>query len=252
MGRLEGKVAIVTGAGQGIGKGTALAFASEGADIVIAEIDPTSGAATGQEVEKRGVRSLVVEADVRKRSAADQVVRAAVEEFGHVDILVNNAIAHLSPVPLEDLTDDQVRLAWESGLMASLYFMQACFPHMKGRGGKIINFGSSAGVDGMAYMGAYSVSKEAIRTLTKVAAKEWGQHGIYVNSVCPFGASPGWAEWAAANPDLVAAHAEGQPLRRGAGDCELDVGRALVFLASSDSDYVTGHTLFVDGGQTMR
>lgn len=252
MGRLDGKVAIVTGSGQGIGKGVALAFASEGADIVVAELDPTTAAAAGGEIRDRGRRALVVPADVRRRSAAEQVVGAAIEEFGHVDILVNNAVAHLTAVPLENVSDDEIRLAWESGLMGTLYFMQACFPHMKGRGGKIINFGSSAGVDGMPYMAAYSVAKEAIRTLTKVAAKEWSQYGIYVNAVCPFGASPGYQEWAAGDPEMIAALVASQPLRRGAGDCERDIGRALVFLASSDSDFVTGHTLFVDGGQNMR
>ncbi len=252
MGRLENKVAIVTGAGQGIGKGVALAFASEGADIVVAELNPDTAEASGEEIRGRGVQALVCPCDVRRRAEADQVVAAAVEEFGQVDILVNNAVANIPASPLEQVSDEDVRLAWESGLLGTLYFMQACFPHMKGRGGKIINFGSSAGVDGMAYMAAYSVAKEAIRTLTKVAAREWGQYGIFVNAVCPFGASPGYQEWAAGDPDMIAALEASQPLRRGAGDCERDIGRALVFLAASDSDFVTGHTLFVDGGQNMR
>jgi NAD(P)-dependent dehydrogenase (short-subunit alcohol dehydrogenase family) len=252
VGRLENKVAIVTGAGQGIGKGVALAFASEGARIVIAELNPSTAATAGDEVRARGVDVLVVPADVRERSAAERVTAAALAEFGDIDILVNNAIANVPAAPLEEVTDDHVRLALECGLMGTLYFMQACFPHMKGRGGKIINFGSTAGVDGMAYMGPYSVTKEAIRTLTKVAAREWGQHKIFVNAVCPFGASPGYEEWAKSDPEMIASIVASQPLHRGAGDCELDIGRALVFLASSDSDFVTGHTLFVDGGQNIR
>ncbi len=252
MGRLEGKVAIVTGAGQGIGRGVALAFASEGARIVVAEINTSTGVTTRDEILARGVDALVVQCDVRDRSSAQAAVAATIDEFGHIDILVNNAVANMPASPLEDVTDEQMDLAWQSGVMGTLYFMQACFPHMKNRGGKIINFGSSAGVDGMAYMGPYSVAKEGIRTLTKVAAREWGQHGIFVNAVCPFGASPGYQEWAKGDPEMIAGLVASQPLHKGAGDCEMDIGRALVFLASSDSDFVTGHTLFADGGQNMR
>jgi NAD(P)-dependent dehydrogenase (short-subunit alcohol dehydrogenase family) len=252
VGRLDGKVAIVTGAGQGIGKGVALAFAAEGADVVVAELNPSTAETTGAELRARGVRALVCPTDVRRRSDAERAVAATLSEFGQVDVLVNNAVATIPASPLESLGEADLSLAWESGLVGSLNLMQACFPHMKERGGKIINFGSSAGVDGLAYMGAYSVAKEAIRTLTKVAAREWGQYGIYVNTVCPFGASPGYEAWAAADPDMIAGLVAAQPLRRGAGDCELDIGRALVFLASSDSDFVTGQTLFVDGGQNMR
>ena len=247
MGRLDRNVAIVTGAGQGIGRGIALAFASEGANVVIAELDGASGERTAEEVRSRGADALAVQCDVRRRADVDACVIRALETFGQVDILVNNAVSAVSEVSVIDTTDDDMALAWESGVLGTLYFMQACYPHMKGRNAKVINFGSGAGIMGREGYAAYGPAKEAIRSLTKVAAREWGREGIRVNVICPHASSPGYERWAAGNPELAAGAAAYSTSGR-VGDCELDIGRAALFLASDDSSYVSGHTLIVDGG----
>jgi NAD(P)-dependent dehydrogenase (short-subunit alcohol dehydrogenase family) len=249
VGRLDDKVAVITGAGQGIGKGIALAFAAEGATIVSLDIDPVTAAATATLVEERGVDALPVTCDIRDRSQVTAALDESIGRFGRVDILINNAIATAHGVTLEDTTDEVMALPWQTGVMGTLYCMQACLPSMRaGGGGKIVNFGSAAGLDGMVGLGSYAAAKEAIRALTKVAAKEWGQHGINVNAICPFARTEGYIGWETEHPDLAAAAARSSPLRRGPGDPEEDIGRAVLFLASRDSDFITGHTLLVDGG----
>ncbi len=256
MGKLDGKVAIITGGGGGIGRGTALALTREGAAAVIAERNPEAGAATVEEVKAVGGRALAVTCDVRRRNDVDAVVAAAAKSFGGVDILVNAAqdAPRWPMVGLQPLTDtslDDMNLAWESGPIGTLNFMLACFPHMQDRGGKIINFGSAAGVQGAAGYGAYAAAKEAIRALTRVAAHEWATHRINVNAICPIANSPGWKKWEREFPDAIQSVLDMIPLGR-VGDTENDIGRIVLFLASADSDYLTGQTIYADGGTVMR
>jgi len=250
MGKLETKVAIVTGAGQGIGRGIALALAKEGAMVAVVENNADTCLRTANEIKALGCVALPVICDVRRREKVEAAVSAVVKEFGTIDILVNNAQATRDQVLLEDTTDDDMALALESGLLATFYFMQACFPYLKAKGGKIINIGSAAGLDGYAGWAAYAAAKEGIRALTRVAAHEWGKYRINSNDICPMANSPKMQSWGAAFPDLLNAMLALVPLGR-LGDCENDIGRAAVFLASSDSDYITGHTLMVDGGHTI-
>ncbi len=249
MGKLDGKVAIVTGAGQGIGRGISLAMSKEGASVVVAEINEETCRRTAGEIESLGGRAVAVSCDVSRREQVRAAVAAAVREFGTVDILVNVAQAMRNDVLFEDTTDDDMALALGSGLLGTFYFMQECFPYLKKNGGKIINFASAAGTEGHAGWTAYAASKEGIRALTRVACHEWGPHGINVNAICPLANSPHMLEWGETTGmlDLIVGMV---PLRR-LGDCENDIGRAAVFLASSDSDYITGQTLMVDGGQAM-
>lgn len=250
MGRLDGKVAIVTGAGRGIGRGAALALGKEGANIVVVDIDRDACVRTAEEVEGHGVRTLPVSCNVSLREEVKAAVTACVTSFGTVDILVNAAQSMRQDVLLQDTTDEDMALALGSGLMGTLYFMQECFPYMKERGGKIINFASAAGLEGHVGWTAYAASKEAIRAIARVACHEWGIHKINTNVICPLAASPNMLSWGEANPGMLDLIAAMTPLRR-LGDCENDIGRAVVFLASSDSDYITGQTLMVDGGQAM-
>jgi NAD(P)-dependent dehydrogenase (short-subunit alcohol dehydrogenase family) len=251
VGRLEGKVAIVSGAGRGVGRGVAVALAKEGAAVSIAELDPESGPEAAAELRMLGARSLSVECDVSQRSAVEAAVAATVAEFGTVDILVNNA-QYLDRIdmPFEDLSEADMRRQFDSGVIGTFSFMQACFPHLRHGGGKVVNMASGAGVFGMEHFASYAAAKEAIRGMSRVAAREWGRYGINVNIICPSVPSPAVLDWMSRQtPDSPVA---GQmPAIPRAGEAEADVGRVAVFLASADSDYMTGHTLMVDGGSTM-
>ena len=139
---------------RGIGRAVAIVLAKEGAAVVVAEINRESGASTAKEIKALGGRALAINCDVGKRKQVDATVAAAVKEFGTVDILVNNAVVATVGVPLDAVTDEDMALSYNSGLMGTLYFMQACFPYMKKHGGKIINFGSAAGTEGISGHGS--------------------------------------------------------------------------------------------------
>jgi NAD(P)-dependent dehydrogenase (short-subunit alcohol dehydrogenase family) len=248
MPRLTGRVALVTGAGQGIGRGIALAMAREGADIAVVERIADTAESTAEEIRAIGRRSIAVPCDVRTRAACQGAVDLTLEKLGGVDILVNNAGWSKTGVPLMQADDDQFTRTLEINTMATFWFMQLCQPHLIARGGgSIINFGSGAGTQGLPGEGPYAAAKEAIRGLTRVAANEWGPQGIRVNVICPFASSPGMVAWSEMDPKGYAATIGRIPLRR-AGDCERDIGGVAVFLASDDSAYVTGQTMMVDGG----
>ncbi len=247
MGILDKKVAIVTGAGQGVGQGIALALAAEGASVAVAGRTESKLVDTCTLIEARGGTALPVACEVTDAAQIEACVAKVIENFGTVDILVNNA----QVVPLGkllDLSEDAVQAGWDSGPLATLRFMKACHPYLKG-GGSIVNLGSSAAKrwDATGY-GAYAAVKEAIRSLTRAAACEWGADGIRANAILPLAMSPGMKLWIEHVPDEANAFLATVPLGR-VGDCEQDIGRAVVFLAGPDSGYVTGHTLTLDGGQ---
>lgn len=250
MAILKGKVAIVTGAGMGVGRGVALAMAKEGATVVIPEVNFDAATSTVEEIKGLGGRALAIACNVGKREEVDAAVAATVNEFGTVNILVNNAQWARPGVLIEDETDQGMDLTFESGLLGTFYFMQACFPYMKKAGGKIINFGSTAGIDGLEGMGAYAATKEAIRGLSRVAAHEWGKYNINVNVILPWADAPSWKRVQKDFPEMAAAAVAKNPMRR-VGDCERDVGRVAVFLAGPDSDYVNCLNVTVDGGTAV-
>jgi NAD(P)-dependent dehydrogenase (short-subunit alcohol dehydrogenase family) len=250
MGRLEEKVAIVTGGGRGLGRGIAQELAREGAAVVIAELDPATAERTAREIEATGGRALAVTTDVRERAQVEAAVAETLRAFGRIDVLVNNAQLQRQQLRFEDTTDDDMDVVLGSGVLGTFRFMQACLPALRRRGGRIVNVASAAGLVGYAGWASYAVSKEGIRALTKVAAREWGQHGINVNVICPVAETPSFQEWSRNHPGLAKAMLDGIPLGR-LGDPRADVGRAVVFLASSDADFVTGLTMMVDGGQTI-
>jgi NAD(P)-dependent dehydrogenase (short-subunit alcohol dehydrogenase family) len=247
---LEGKVAIVTGGGQGIGRGVALAFATEGANVVLADKNRATATETAAEVRERGAGALPVECDVTDIDDIRRCVDAAVGEFGTLDILVNNAMADpgLSLIPFMETTDAHMDKYWQSGPLATFHFMQVCYPHLRGHDSAIINVGSRAGIDGLWGYAAYGAAKEAIRALTKAAAREWGPDLIRVNAIAPYADSPANRLAQSLQPDATASRGgPTRPIGR-AGDCELDIGRTVVYLASELSAFVTGHTVMVDGG----
>lgn len=250
MGKLEGKVALITGAGQGIGQGIALALAKEGAVIAVAGRTESKLHTTCGLLADIGARGEAVVCDVSKKDDITAAVDRTVELFGGIDILVNNA-NDCKPGPLLSVLDEDFERSFATGPLATLRMMQASYPHMNSRGGGvIINMVTSATVrwDASNY-GAYGSIKEGMRSLTRAAACEWGKDNIRVLNVAPHAKTPALQWWMDKNPEEAAAFVAGIPLGR-VGDPETDIGRAVVFLVSEDAGYLTGATIPLDGGQS--
>ena len=248
MAELAGKVALVTGAGQGVGQGIALALAAAGVAVVAAGRTEAKVAATADTISARSGRALAVVCDVFNPEDITRTVARTVAAFGGIDILVNNAYDGAFG-PLLSLDDAAFMRGFNSGPLASFRFMRACHPHLKARGGgNIVNLVTSAAVrwDGSNY-GAYAVAKQAVRALTRAAASEWGVDNIRVNSIAPLAASPALARWIENDPEAQTFFAT-VALKR-VGDCEADIGRAVVALVSPEMGYLTGATIPLDGGQ---
>jgi NAD(P)-dependent dehydrogenase (short-subunit alcohol dehydrogenase family) len=243
---LHNQAAIVTGGARGVAKGVATAFLKAGAKVLIVDREADLGRATEAELSAHGDVAFMA-VDLMDRAALPGVVDTAVARFGRLDTLVNAAQAS-QQLPIVETTPEAMDLAFGTGFWATFLLMQAAYPHLVASGGSVINFGSGAGIEGMATQGSYGAAKEAIRALSKVAATEWGPQGVRVNVLCPFANSPGVEIWRQHFPEAYAAQIARVPLRR-IGDCEKDIGGAAVFLASAAAAYVTGQTLVVDGGQ---
>jgi NAD(P)-dependent dehydrogenase (short-subunit alcohol dehydrogenase family) len=266
---LDGSVALVTGGGQGVGRGIARALADQGARVVIADLNLETATAVAAAIEADfsngpggpgdlghpGDRAIAFECDVSRRPSCEAAVAFAVDRFGHLDVLVNNATWTRSFVKLVDTTDDDLARTLDTNLWATFWMMQAGHPHLleaagAGRPARVINLCSAAGTEGHAGFSAYAAAKEGVRALTKVAAREWGRDGITVNAICPYANSPAMERTAAERPGRIEKALKRVPMGR-LGDCEADVGRTAAFLAGPDASYLTGQTYFVDGGVGM-
>ncbi len=249
MALLEQKVALVTGAGQGVGQGIAFALAAEGARIAVVGRTASKLEATVKEIEARGSEAIAIPCNVKDADALQRCVAATVERFGTIDILVNNA----QEVPLgtlDDVTEEAFAAGWESGPLATFRLMKLCRPHLVG-GGSIVNLASTAAKRwDMAGYGAYAAVKEAIRSITRAAACEWGQDGIRTNVILPHASSPALAWWIENNPEEAAEFQATIPMHR-IGDCEADIGRFVAVLCSDASAYVNGQSIALDGGQAL-
>lgn len=249
MAMLEGKVALVTGAGQGVGQGIALALAAEGARVAVSGRTESKLEETCRRIEERGGEALPVACNVKDRDGLAAMVDAVVDRFGGLQILVNNA----QEVPLgtlDALTEEKFAAGWESGPLAVLRLMKLCYPHLKGDG-SIVNLASSAGKRwDMTGYGGYAAVKEAIRALTRAAACEWGQDNIRANAILPHARSPGLDWWISNRPEEAEAFFETLPMRR-IGECEEDIGRFVALLCSSGAGYVNGQSIALDGGQAL-
>lgn len=252
MGRLDGKVAIITGGGKGIGFGLAKAFAKEGANLVLTGRTESRLVNAKEVLEKEyGIEVLPVVADGADEAAIKNVVAKTVEKFGKIDTLVNNAQVSKSGVMLKDHTKEDFDLAIYSGLYAAFFYMRECYEYLKESKGSVINFASGAGLFGKLGQSSYAAAKEGIRGMSRVAAAEWGPDGIRVNVVCPLAMTESLEEWKQAYPDLFEKTIQGIPLGRFA-DPQEDIGRVCVFLASEDASYVTGETITLQGGSGLR
>ncbi len=265
MSFLKGKTAIITGAGRAvlsdgrcgsIGYGIATAYAKEGANLVITGRNVKKLEDAKEELERLyGITVLIVQADVNagadNEAVVANVVKKTMDTFGRIDVLINNAQASASGVPLADHTTEQFDLALYSGLYAAFYYMKACYPHLKETKGTVINFASGAGLFGNFGQCAYAAAKEGIRGLTRVAATEWAKDGINVNIICPLAWTAQLEQFEKAYPDAFKENVKMPPAGH-YGDSELEIGRVCVQLASEDFKYLTGETLTLEGGMGLR
>jgi NAD(P)-dependent dehydrogenase (short-subunit alcohol dehydrogenase family) len=249
MSELEGRVALVTGGGRGIGRGVALALAAAGATVVVSGRTPESLDDACEEIHARGGTAFAVAADVRELPDTERLVEETVARAGGLDILVNNAQTYHHALLL-DATEEDFETAWRSGPLAVFRLMRFAHPHLAANGhGVIVNFGSGAQLmhDGRLYA-TYAAAKSAIESLTRYAAVEWGGDGIRAVLVLPAAESDGVRAFRERDPDRYAEMVGRVPLGR-FGDPERDIGVAIAWLASDAARYITGSTVMLDGGQ---
>src|SRR5690625_1790152 len=248
--RLEGKVAILTGAGQGIGAAIAEAYAADGARVLLTGRTLSKVEDVAGRIQENGGTAVAIQAVAGEMHDSRMTVERALTEWGRVDVLVNNAHSFTDYLPLTaDNMEENCKVDFQSGFFGSLQLMQLCYPHMvKQGGGSVLNFGSSFGIRCEPGFLAYAASKEAIRALTRTAAREWGKDGIRVNTLLPSALSPK-AIWYL--EDSGTYDSELSKVALGKFGSAEDIAPTAIFLASDDSSYITGQTIGVDGGSTM-
>jgi NAD(P)-dependent dehydrogenase (short-subunit alcohol dehydrogenase family) len=249
MGRLQDKIAIVTGGGTGIGRGISLGYAHEGAVVVIANRREETGNRVVQEIEDSGGQALFVRTDIRSLEDVNNLVQRTVETFGRIDILVNNAGVATSFAPFLELTPEMVDLVVNTNLRGTFFLTQRVARVMAGqRSGKIVMITSNIADIAQPETAHYSSTKGALNSLTRVLALELSEYNIYVNAIAPgeiyIESAKDFFDDPANKPRFDAV-----PLRR-FGYPE-DVAGAAIFLASSESDYITGTITVIDGGQSI-
>lgn len=244
--RLEGKVAIVTGGAKGIGKAIVTAYVEEGAKVLFVDVDEEAGRKLAEEL---GDAAAFLAADLSVEENAAKIVAAAVERFGALHVLVNNAHASKQAL-LVDTTMEMMDLSFGTGFWPVFWLMREAHPHLRATQGSVINFASGAGLNGNVTQAAYAAAKEAVRGLSRTAAREWGPDGINVNLISPLARTEGVAAFIAAHPEQEKVLTAGNPMKR-LGDPRDDIAPVAVFLASADAQYMTGQTLMVDGGGVM-
>lgn len=252
-GRISGKVCVVTGAGSGIGRATALRLASEGGHVLCADIDATTASTTAQEIVATGANAKARQVDVADPRAVEAMIADAVATFGQLDVLVNNAGVNL-PGVLHEVSDEVIDRTLDVNVKGQIYGCRAAIPHMLDRGGSIVNVASVNGIVAEPYLAIYSASKGASVMLTKGVALDYAKRGIRCNVVCP-----GWVD-----TPINYAHAEMlgglqkvydtidsfQPIGRPGLPSE--IANVILFLASDESSLMTGSVVVADGGMTSQ
>lgn len=249
MGKLERKTALITGSDSGIGQATAIEFAKEGANVIITYHTDKEGAEkTLRDVENYGGKGLVIELDVSDEKDVEKMFDKALEEFGTVDILMNNAAINGQGIKVEDLSTEKWDLAIKTNVYGYFFCVRRFIKIRKNAGGKgkILNVSSVHEEIPAPGTADYCSSKGAIKMLTRTLALELAEYGINVNNIAPGMILTPMNQEAKDDKEVREEKAEHIPLKR-AGKPE-EIGKLAVFLASSDSDYVTGSTYFMDGG----
>ncbi|MGE0487480.1 MAG: glucose 1-dehydrogenase [Gammaproteobacteria bacterium] len=249
QGIVEGKVAIVTGGGSGIGRAACAAFARGGASVVVADIDAVGGEETARLVREAGGSALFVKCDVSQAADAEAIVGAAVRHFGGLHCAFNNAGVEGQYAKLIDATEENFMLNYRVNMLGVWLCMKFQIRQLlaQGGGGAIVNTASDAGLIGVKYLGQYAAAKHAVIGLTKSAALEYASHRIRVNAVCPGPIrTPMLMRVFEENPKIGAAMVAAQPVKR-LGEPH-EIADAAVYLCSDHASYITGHALPVDGG----
>ncbi len=252
MGLLEGRVGLVTDAGAGTGRATAIGFAREGARVAVADRDPKGGQETVDRIRKLGGEALFVEADVSREDDVEAMVSGSVEVFGGLHLASNNAAAGAGFGATAEIS----RKDWDLSLAVSLTGVELCMKHeipamLASGGGSIVNIGSTAGIKGEAFLSAYSAAKGGVIALTKTAASEYAERGIRVNCVCPGGVrTPGSQRYVDRSPEVMARSRDAHAMKR-FGEPE-EIAEAVTWLCSDRASFATGHVLVVDGGSLVK
>lgn len=251
MARLSGRVAIVTGAAQGIGATYALGLAAEGASVVLADV--LDAAPVVAQIREKGGEALALNVDVTSRTSIEAMVQAAVSKFGRIDILVNNAalFGNLKNTFFADIETEEWDRVMAVNVRGVFECSRAVVPVMRDQGyGKIINIASGTLFKGTPYLLHYVASKGAVVAMTRVLARELGPHKICVNAIAPgLTMSEAVARGSNYNAEMIAANRDTRALKR--NQEPEDLMGAVVFLASSESDFMTGQTMVIDGGSVM-
>ncbi len=247
-GKLQGKAAVITGGDSGIGRAAALAFAREGADVLISYLDEHSDAEeTVHVVEKEGRRCIPVAGDIGDEEHCGRIVQRAMDEFGRLDILVNNAAYQMTFESIQEITEEELLHTYRTNIFAMFFLCKAALPHMQ-PGSTIINTTSIQAYQPSPSLLPYSTTKGAILTFTKGLSEEAIKHGIRVNAVAP---GPVWTPLIPSTmpPDHVSQFGKNTPMGRPGQPAEL--APVFVFLASDDSTYITGECIGVTGGKPL-
>ena len=249
---LSGRTALVTGAARGLGRAIALAFAEAGADVALGLRDVSRDDGLADEIRSLGGRALPLQMDVAQLDQVEAAVAATVEEFGSLDLLVNNAGGGAGHVPAEDVSLEAFQRTLDVNLIGTFLSCQAAFTSMRERGfGRIVNVSSQAGLVALPGEAVYCAAKAAVSHLTRCLAVEWGRYGINANSVAPtFIRTPG-TERSLSDPIFKAEVEERIAALHRIGEPD-EVAGAVVFLCSPAASLITGETLVIDGGWTVR
>ena len=242
------KVVVITGAADGLGKAFATRFATEGYQVVAADINDEAGEALTVALEAEEGKVVYRHCDVTQKEQVLALLSGTIEQFGVVQVLINNAVPLGTLTALEEKSDEEFQRQLDGGLFAARWAMNATFDSMKEqRFGRIINLCSLNGVNAHPQTSDYNVAKEALRCLTRSAAREWAPHGITVNAICPGAITAAFLSMQEFAPEMATRVNKQIPMGY-MGDPYEDISGVALFLASKDARYMTGNTLHVDGG----